>query len=168
MFSMKHMLHAKSLQSCPTHCDPVDCSLPGSSVHGFSRQEDWRGFPRVPQRDLLDPRIKSAPPTSCAQAGAFFTTSATLEAQVKVLVAQSCLTLCDPRDGSLPGSSVHRILQVRTLEWVAMPFSKDLPNPGTKPRSPILQADSLPSEPPGKPSWYSVTFISMWQSNHLL
>ena len=37
---------------------------------------------------------------------------------------QSCLTLCDPMDGSLPGSSVHEILQVRILEWVAMPSSR--------------------------------------------
>ena len=39
---------------------------------------------------------------------------------VCVLVIQSCSTLCDPMDGSLPGSSVHGILQARTLEWVAM------------------------------------------------
>ena len=36
---------------------------------------------------------------------------------------QSCLTLCYPMDHSLPGSSVHGILQARILEWVAMPFS---------------------------------------------
>ena len=36
---------------------------------------------------------------------------------------QSCLTLCDPIDGLLPGSSVPRILQGRTLEWVAISFS---------------------------------------------
>ena len=36
---------------------------------------------------------------------------------------QSCLTLCDLMDSSPPGSSVHRILQARILEWVAMPFS---------------------------------------------
>ena len=40
------------------------------------------------------------------------------------------------------------ILQARILEWVAISFSGDLPNPGIKPRSPALQADSLPSEPP--------------------
>ena len=40
------------------------------------------------------------------------------------LVAQSCPTLCDPMVCSLPGSSVHRILQARVLEWVAIPFSK--------------------------------------------
>ena len=44
------------------------------------------------------------------------------------------------------------ILQARILEGVAMPSSGDLSNPGTEPRSPALQADSLPSEPPGKPT----------------
>ena len=44
--------------------------------------------------------------------------------KVKVLVAQSCLTLWDPMDGSLPGSSVHGALQARILEWVAILFSK--------------------------------------------
>ena len=39
-------------------------------------------------------------------------------------VAQSCLTLCDPMDCSLPGSSVHGILQARMLEWIAISFSK--------------------------------------------
>ena len=43
---------------------------------------------------------------------------------VLCLVAQSCLTLCDPVDCSPPGSSVHGILQARILEWVAMPFSR--------------------------------------------
>ena len=65
--------------------------------------------------------------------------------------AQSCLTLRDPMDCSLPGSSVHGILQERILEWVAVPFSRDLPNWGIKPTSPTLWADSVPSEPPGKP-----------------
>ena len=44
--------------------------------------------------------------------------------KVKVLVAQLCLTLCDPMDFSPPGSSVHGILQARMLEWVAMTFSR--------------------------------------------
>ena len=42
-----------------------------------------------------------------------------------MLVAQSCLTLCDSMDYSLLGSSVHGILQARILEWVAMPFSRE-------------------------------------------
>ena len=44
---------------------------------------------------------------------------------VKVSGAQSCLTLCDPMDCSLPSSSVHGILQARILEWVAISFSRE-------------------------------------------
>ena len=43
--------------------------------------------------------------------------------------SQSCLTLCDPKDCSLPGSSVHGILQARILEWVAIPFSRGSSQP---------------------------------------
>ena len=50
-----------------------------------------------------------------------------------VLVAQSCLTLCDPVDCSLPGSSVHGILQARILEWVALSSSRG----SSRPRDPI-------------------------------
>ena len=46
----------------------------------------------------------------------------------KVLVAQLCLILCDPMDCIPPGSSVHGILQVRILEWVAIPFSQKIKN----------------------------------------
>ena len=67
---------------------------------------------------------------------------------VEVLVAQSCLTLCNLMDCSPPGSSVHGILQGRTLEWVAIPFSRDLSDPGIESRSPVLQKDSLRSELP--------------------
>ena len=56
-------------------------------------------------------------------------------------VAQSCLTLCDTMDYTVEG-----ILQVAILEWVAFPSPGDLPNPGIKPGSPALQADSLPAE----------------------
>ena len=49
---------------------------------------------------------------------------------------------CDPMDCSLPGSSVHGILQAGILEWVAIFFPGDLPDPGIEPRSPALQADS--------------------------
>ena len=53
-------------------------------------------------------------------------------------------------DCSLPGSSVSDIFQTRILEWVAIPFSRGSPNPGIKPRSFVLQVDSLPTEPPRK------------------
>ena len=63
-----------------------------------------------------------------------------------MFVGQSCPTLCDPIVCSPPGSSDGGILQARILEWVAIPFFRDLPDPGIEPRSPALQADSLPSE----------------------
>ena len=67
----------------------------------------------------------------------------------EVLVTQSCPTLCDLYC-SPPGSSIHGILHARILEWLPFPPPWDLPNPGIEPQSPALQADSLPSESPGK------------------
>ena len=69
---------------------------------------------------------------------------------MKVLVTQSCLTLCDTMDCS------HTLLSVefsRQEYWSGKTFPSpgDLPHPGIKPGSPASQADSLPSEPPGKP-----------------
>jgi len=49
------------------------------------------------------------------------------------------------------GCTVHEIFQARILEWVAFPFSGDLPNPGIEPRSSALLVDSLSAEPQGKP-----------------
>ena len=83
---------------------------------------------------------------------------------VQCLVTQSYLTLCDPKDGSPPGSSVHGILQARILELPCLPPG-DFPNPEIKPRSPTLQADSLPSEPPGKPKNAGVGNLSLLQGN---
>ena len=51
-------------------------------------------------------------------------------------------------DCSLPGFSVHGILQARILELVTISFSRDLLDPGIEPRSPALEADALTSEPP--------------------
>ena len=73
-------------------------------------------------------------------------------------VTQSRPTLSDPLDCSLPGSCVHGIFQARVLEWVAISFSRELPDPGIEPGSPALQADTLPSEPRGSP-----TFIHKWK-----
>ena len=72
-------------------------------------------------------------------------------------VAQSCLTLCDPMD------LVHGILQARILDWIAFPFSRDLPNSGIEPRSPTLEADSLPAEPQWKPKNTGVGSLSLLQ-----
>ena len=66
-------------------------------------------------------------------------------------VAQSCPTLCDPVDCSPPGSSVHGFSRQEYWSGLPFPFPGDLPNPGIEPGSPTLQADTLSSEPPGKP-----------------
>ena len=67
---------------------------------------------------------------------------------------QLCLTLCNPIYCSLPGSSVHGIFQARILQWVAMPSSRDLPDPGTELTSlmsPATAGGFLPLAPPRKP-----------------
>ena len=82
---------AKSLQSCPTLCDPRDSSPQAPLSLGYSRKEHWSGLPF----------------SSPMHAPHSF---------------QLCLALCDPMDSSPPSSSVHRILQARILEWVAIAF----------------------------------------------
>ena len=79
-----------------------------------------------------------------------------------MLVVQSCLTLCDPMYCSLPGSSVHGILQAGILEWVAISFSRGSSWSMDQTMSPALQADSLLSEPPGKPKCNVKCYISCW------
>ena len=85
---------AKSFQSCPTLCDPIDGSPPGSSVSGIlqARTLEWVAI-------------------SFSNAWKW---------KVKV---KSCPILSYPMDCSLPGSSVHGIFQARILEWVAIYFS---------------------------------------------
>ena len=53
-------------QSCPTLCVPMDCSLPGSSVHGLSQWEYWSGLPSPLPGDLPNPGIEPGSPTSQA------------------------------------------------------------------------------------------------------
>ena len=85
---------AKSLQSCPTLCDPIDGSPPGSSVPGI-----------LQERTLEWVAVSFS------------------NAYMRAKLLQSCLTLCDPIDGIPRGSPVRGILQARTLEWVAISFS---------------------------------------------
>ena len=87
---------AKSLQSCLTLCDPMECSLPGFSVHGILQARTLR----------------------------WVAISFSEHVCVHAKLLQSCLTLYNPMDCRLPGSSVQRILQARILEWVAMLFSR--------------------------------------------
>ena len=86
---------AKSLQSCPTLCDPIDGSPPGSPV------------PEIFQ----------------ARVGCHFLLQC-MKVKSESEVAQWCPTLSDPMDCSLPGSSIHGIFQARVLEWGAIAFSR--------------------------------------------
>ena len=99
---MKVKSESEDGQSYRNLSDPMDCSLPGSSVHGLfqARVLEWGAiaFSQSPIR---------APLNSAAAAKSL----------------QSCPTLCDPIDSSPPGSAVPGILQARTLEWVAISFS---------------------------------------------
>ena len=92
---MKVKSESKVAQSCPTLSDPMDCSLPGSSIHGIF-------------------------PGKSTGVGCHFLLQCM---KVKSEVAQSCPTLSDPTDSSPPGFPVPGILQARTLEWVAISFS---------------------------------------------
>ena len=99
----------------------MDCSLPESSVHGILRARYW--CPGVDCIFLLQGIFLTL---VSHIAGRRFTVRATREAQFQNAAAkslQSCPTLCDPIDGSPPGSPVLGILQARTLEWVAVSFS---------------------------------------------
>ena len=71
-------------------------------------------------------------------------------------VTQSCLTPCHPIDYTLPGSSVLGILQARIVEWVDVPFSRDLPDPGIKPVSPVLADKFFTTKLPGKHSMTTI------------
>ena len=95
---------AKWLQSCPTLCDPVDCSPPGSSVHGIfqARVLEWVAIAfaaAYPSDDLI------------------FCSSIFPSVQFSS-VSQSCPTLCDPMNCSMPGLPVHHQLPESTQTHV--------------------------------------------------
>ena len=132
----------------PMNC--IACQAPLSM--GFSRQEYWNGLPFPSPGDLHDPGIESASPVL---AGRFFTTEPPGKPQYFSAAAaakslQSCPTLCDPVDviRQVPLSMGFS----RQEYWNGLPFPSpgNLPGPGIEPGSPALQADSWPSEPPGK------------------
>ena len=78
--------------------------------------------------------------------------------------AQSCLTLCNPMDCSLPGSSLHGIFQARVLEWVAISFSRGSSPSRDRTWVSTFQADALTSEPPGKPELKLYLFSNLFCS----
>ena len=91
---------AASLQSCPTLCDPIDGSPPGSPIPGILR----------------------ARTLECVAIS--FSNAWKWKVESESEATQLCPTLNDPMDFSQPGSSVHGIFQARVLEWGAIAFSK--------------------------------------------
>ena len=119
-----HALWLKAIlyKLCLTLCDPMDYSPPGSSARGTVQARILECIAISSSRESSQPRHQ----TQISQiVGRFFIVWATREAPY-IYFAEShelCPTLCDPIDGSPPGSSVPGILQSRTLEWVAISFS---------------------------------------------
>ena len=72
---------------------------------------------------------------------------------MKVLVAQSCLTLCNPMDCRPPGSSVHGIFQARILDWAAISFSRGPSWPRNQTHVSCTAGRFFTTEPPGKTRW---------------
>ena len=113
------------VQSCLTICYPMDYSLPGSSVHGIFQARILERVDISFSRGSSWPRVQTWVSCSSCIAGRFFTAEPSGKPKYSMwLVAQSCLTLCDPMGCSPSGSSFHGILQARILEWVAMPSSR--------------------------------------------
>ena len=122
---------SEGTQSCPTLCNPMDCNLPHFSVHGIfqARVLEWVAisFPRGSSQPRDGTWVSHI-------VGRRFTIWATREVTLLLkyglcLITQSCLTLCDPMDCSLPASSVRGDLQARILEWVAYPSSRGSSQP---------------------------------------
>ena len=107
---MKVKSESEVAQLCPTLSDLMDCSLPGSSVHGIfqARVLEWGAI---------------AFSTSGASGKEFICQCRKVKSESEVV--QSCPTLSNPMDCSLPGSSAHGIFQARVLEWGAIAFSED-------------------------------------------
>ena len=132
-------------RSCLTLCDPMDCSTPGLPVHHQLLELAQTHVHRV--GDAIQPSHpppRPSPALNFPQHQGLFQWVSSSHQVAKVLelqlqhqsfqwikreVAQSCLTLCDPMDCSLPGSSIHGILQAGILEWVAFSFSRESSHP---------------------------------------
>ena len=134
--------------------------IPQTAAHqaplsmGFPRQEYWSGLPFPPPRDLLNPGIKPASP---ALAGRFFTVGALREALShgwKESGSHSVISDSLRPHGLYIACQAPLFMEFSRPEYQSgqlFPPLGDLPNPGIEPRSPTMQADSLLSEPPGKP-----------------
>ena len=123
------LIVVQSLSHVQLFSDPMECSLPGSSVHGFPRQEYWSGLPFPSSGDLSHTVIK---PVSPALAGRFFITEPPGKPtqnvyssliQFSSVITQLChKALCNPMDCSMPGFPVHHqfleLTQTQSIESV--------------------------------------------------
>ena len=106
---------------------PWTAAYQASPSMGFSRQEHWSGLPfPSPMHESGKWKWSRSVMSDPAIFWEIFIQRLyvpSLPAAAAAKSLQSCLTLCDPRDGSPPGSPILGILQARTLEWVAISFS---------------------------------------------
>ena len=103
----------------------------------FSRQEYWSGLPFPSPGDLPNPGTEPGRPA--LQADALPSEPPGKPQESESVVVQSCPTLCDLMDCSLPGSSAHGIFKARVAESVAISYTLgDLPDPGIEPGSPTM------------------------------
>ena len=82
------------------------------------------------------------------------------------LIANFCLTLCDPMDCSPPGSSVHGISQARILEWLASSFSRGSSWPRDRTHVSCIAGGFFITEPPGKPKLTTLQFKKQAKQKH--
>ena len=110
-------------RSCLTLCDSIDCSPQGFSVHEDSPGKNTGVGCHALLQGIFPTQELNQGPLLCRQI------RYQLSYQKESEVAQLGLTLCDPMDCSLLGSSVHGIFQARVLEWVAISFSRGSSQP---------------------------------------
>ena len=110
-------------KSCPTLVTPLTVACQAPLSIRFSRQEHWSGLPFPSPGDLPDPGVKPGCPALQADSLLSEPPGKPILIAAAAKSLQSCPTLCDPIDGSPPGSPFPGILQARTLEWVAISFS---------------------------------------------
>ena len=160
-------------QSCPTLCDPMDCSTPDLPVH----HQIPRSLPKLmsiesvmSSNHLILCHPLFLPPSILPSIGVFSNESALsirwskywsssfsiiLPMNVRAKSLQSCPTLCESLDCSLPGSSIHGTLQPGALEWVVTPSSRGSSRPRARIRSSCTSCAAggfLTAEPSGGPS----------------
>ena len=165
IFFLTSAAAAKLLQLCPTLCDPIDGSPPGSPVPGILQEEHWSGLPFPSpmhesekwkwSRSVVSDSYRShgLQPTRLLSPWDFPGKSTGVGCHCLLLPSaaaakslQLCPTLCDPIDSSPSGSPVPGILQARTLEWVTIAFSNAW-KWKVKSESEVAQSCPTPSAP---------------------